>query len=122
MDARTRERLPVLPTLRRTADQRRQDAAEVLDAARNTPIGQTFTAAGRTLRRIDSPRAAAVKVWAQNVGTGTRHDLVKQEEHAFWTYAAIEVLRATGIFSGGRPWGRVSAPGVCADQRPIVRF
>ena len=97
MDARTRERLPVLPTLRRTADQRRQDAAEVLDAARNTPIGQTFTAADRTLRRIDSPRAAAVKVWAQNVGTGTRHDLVKQEEHAFWTYAAIEVLRATGI-------------------------
>ena len=97
MDARTRERLPVLPTLRRTADRRRQDAAEVLDAARNTAIGQTFTAAGRTLVRIDSPRAAAVKVWAQDVGTGTRHDLVKQEEHAFWTYAVIEVLRATGI-------------------------
>jgi site-specific recombinase XerD len=27
----------------------------------------------------------------------SRHDLVKQEDHAFWTYAAIEVLRATGI-------------------------
>ena len=97
MDARTRERVPVLPTLRRTVDRRRRDAAEVLDAARNTAIGQTFTAAGRTLRRIDSPRAAAVKVWAQDVGTGARHDLAKQEEHAFWTYAAIEVLRATGI-------------------------
>ena len=97
MDARTRERLPVLPTLRRTADRRRQDAAEVLDAARNTAIGQTFTAAGRTLLRVDSSRAAAVKVWAQDLGTGARHDLVKQEEHAFWTYAVIEVLRATGI-------------------------
>ena len=97
MDARTRDRLPVLPALRRTADRRRQDAAEVLDAARNTAIGQTFTAAGRTLVRVDSPRGAAVKVWAQDVGTGTRHDLVKQEEHAFWTYAVIEVLRATGI-------------------------
>ncbi|UCN05869.1 tyrosine-type recombinase/integrase [Mycobacterium intracellulare subsp. chimaera] len=31
------------------------------------------------------------------MGTGARHDLVKQEEQAFWAYAAIEVLRATGI-------------------------
>jgi integrase len=97
MDVRTRDRLPVLPTLRRTADRRRRDAAEVLEAARNTPVGQNFTAAGRTLLRVDSPRAAAVKVWAQDVGTGGRHDLVKEEEHAFWTYAVIEVLRATGI-------------------------
>ncbi len=34
----------------------------------------------------------------------------------------IIVLVATGIFSGGRPWGRVSAPGVCAGQRLILRF
>jgi integrase len=97
MDARTRERLPVLPVLRRTADRRRQDAAAVLDAARSTPIGQTFTTAGRTLLRIDSPRAAAVKVWVQDPRTGTRHDLAKEEDQAFWTYAAIEVLHATGI-------------------------
>ena len=96
MDARTRDRLPVLPVLRNSADRRRQDAAEVLDAARNSAIGQTFTAAGCTLVRIDSPRGAAVKVWAQD-DTGIRHDLVKQEGHAFWTYAVIEVLRATGI-------------------------
>ncbi|MDT5045497.1 MAG: hypothetical protein QOG75_1350 [Mycobacterium sp.] len=97
MDARTRDRLPVLPTLRRTADRRCRDAAEVLNAARNTTIGQSFTAAGRTLVRLDSPRGAAVKVWAQDMSTGTRHDLAKLEEHAFWTYAVIEVLRATGI-------------------------
>lgn len=96
MDARTRDRLPVLPALRRSAERRRRDTAEVLNAARNTVIGATFAAAGRTLLRIDSPRGAAVKVWAQD-NTGARHDLVKEESHAFWTHAVIEVLRATGI-------------------------
>lgn len=28
---------------------------------------------------------------------GTRHDLTWEEDHAFWTWAIIEVLRATGI-------------------------
>src|SRR6478672_3393054 len=69
MDARTRDRLPVLPVLRRTADRHRQDAAEVLDAARNTAIGQTFTAAGRTLVRVDSPRGAAVTIWSSKKTT-----------------------------------------------------
>ena len=32
------------------------------------------------------------------------------------------LLVETGVFSGGRPWGRVSAPGVCAGQRLILRF
>ncbi len=31
------------------------------------------------------------------MGTGARHDLVKQEEQAFLGLPAIEVLRATGI-------------------------
>jgi hypothetical protein len=53
----------VLPVLRNSADRRRQDAAEVLDAARNTAIGQTFTATGRTLVRIDSP-------WRSGQGLG----------------------------------------------------
>lgn len=34
----------------------------------------------------------------------------------------LALLYDTGIFSGGRPWGRVSAPGVCAGQRLILRF
>jgi hypothetical protein len=53
---------------------------------------------------------------------GRRVDLSKAEDRAFWTWAIVEVLRHTGIFSGGRPWGRVSAPGVCAGQRLILRF
>ena len=46
MDARTRERLPVLPVLVRTADQRRKTAGALLQAARQTEPGDTFTAAG----------------------------------------------------------------------------
>ena len=51
MDARTRERLPVLPVLVRTVDERRKNAAALLQAARQAPAGQAFTAAGQTLTR-----------------------------------------------------------------------
>ncbi len=47
MDARTRERLPVLPVLARSVDQRRTDAAALLAAARQAPPVMSFTAAGR---------------------------------------------------------------------------
>jgi hypothetical protein len=97
MDARTRERLPVLPVLIRTVDQRRKDAAMLLDAARRTPPGQSFTAAGQTLTRLAPRRSAAAKVWAENPSTSERRDLGREEEYAFWAFAAVEVLRATGI-------------------------
>ena len=51
MDARTRERLPVLPVLVRTVDRRRKTAEELLQAARQAELGDTFTAAGQTLTR-----------------------------------------------------------------------
>jgi hypothetical protein len=97
MDARTRERLPVLPVLVRTVDQRRKDAATVLDTARRTPPGQSFTAGGQTLIRLAPRRSAAAKVWAEDPTTGERRDLGREEEHAFWAFAAVEVLRATGV-------------------------
>ena len=99
MDARTRERLPVLPALIRTATQRRHGTAAVLAAARGTPAGQTFTAAGETLTRSSTPHAAAAsgKIWADEPATGRRRDLTLEEDHAFWAWAIIEVLRATGI-------------------------
>jgi integrase len=99
MDARTRERLPVLPALVRTAGQRRDDAAALLAAARGTPAGQTFTAAGETLTRSATPHAAAAsgKIWADDPAAGRRRDLTLEEDHAFWAWAIIEVLRATGI-------------------------
>jgi Phage integrase family len=97
MDARTRERLPVLPVLVRTVDQRRKDAAALLAAARTTPPGQTFTAAGQTLLRTIAPWSSPGMVWADDPVTGKRRHLGREEDHAFWAWAVVEVLHATGI-------------------------
>jgi integrase len=93
MDARTRERLPVLPVLVQTVDERRKNAAALLQAARQTVPGQAFTAAGQTLTR--SVTKAAGKIWA-DPATGKRRDLGHEDDHAFWAWAAVEVLRLTG--------------------------
>lgn len=37
------------------------------------------------------------KVWAHDPANGKRRDLSKEEEHALWAFAVVEVLRATGI-------------------------
>src|ERR1035441_3219685 len=47
MDARTRERLPVLPVLVRTVDERRKSAAALLEAARQAPPGPSSPPPGR---------------------------------------------------------------------------
>ena len=97
MDARTRERLPVLPVLAASVDQRRKDTAALLEAARQARHGEEFTAAGQTLIRVITPGSAAAKTWAADPATGKRRDLGKEEEHAFWAFAAVEILRSTGI-------------------------
>ncbi len=97
MDARTRERLPVLPVLVDWVDTRRRHAAAMLDAARRAEPGKEFTAAGQRLIRIAPTRSAAAKIWAQDPVTGRRRELAREEEHAFWAFAAVEVLRHTGI-------------------------
>ena len=96
MDARTRERLPLLPALVRHAAQRHQHAEELLRAACQTRPGATFTAAGQTLIR-SLTRAPTPRVWAEDPVTGKRQDLTREEDQAFWTWAIIEVLRATGV-------------------------
>ncbi|MFJ7625323.1 hypothetical protein ACIQZN_02385 [Streptomyces sp. NPDC097595] len=97
MDARTRERLPVLPILVRSVGQRRRDAAAVLQAAQPTSPGEVFAAAGQRLVRSVVPHGTAGRIWAENPDTGKRRDLGLEDERAFWTWAAVEVLRATGI-------------------------
>jgi hypothetical protein len=97
IDARTRERLPVLPVLVRVVDQRRAASDALLRAARATPPGDTFTAAGQTLVRSVTPTATAGKVWAEDPATGRRRDLSLEDDHAFWVWATVEVLRATGV-------------------------
>jgi hypothetical protein len=97
MDQRTRDQIPVLPRLVTTVDQRRTDAAPLLAAARAAAPGTLFTAAGRTLRRAVRPTAGGGKVWADNPDTGQCHDVTREEDDAFWTWAIVEVLRHTGI-------------------------
>jgi integrase len=97
MDARTRERLPVLPVLVESVNRRRKEAAALLESATQTAPGATFTAAGQTLMRVAPSRSAAAKIWAVEPDTGQRRDLGREEEHAFWAFAAVEALRATGI-------------------------
>ena len=102
MDARTRERLPVLPALVQAVSQRRKTADALLLAARDTPPGQAFSAAGQTLTRSVALHATSTKVWADDPATSQRRDLTLEEDHAFWSWAIVEVLRATGIFSRGQ--------------------
>jgi Phage integrase family len=97
MDARTRDRLPVLPVLVRAAAQWRTDTAALLTAARAAAPGQRFTAAGQTLIRSVRPHADPDNIWAHHPDTGARRLLNREEDHAFWAWAIIEVLRLTGV-------------------------
>ena len=97
MDQRTRERLPVLPVLARTAADRRNATARHLRAAMTTPPGEIIEGTGGTLRRALAPKANGRHVWAEDTATGKRRNLSYEEEEAFWAFATIEVLRLTGI-------------------------
>jgi integrase len=99
MDARTRERLPVLPVLVRCAARQHADAAALLQAARSASPGDVITAAGQTLARAATSSASA-SIWAEDLATGKHRNLTTDEDRAFWAWAAIEVLRATGMRAG----------------------
>ncbi|WP_207757560.1 tyrosine-type recombinase/integrase [Nonomuraea cypriaca] len=98
MDQRTRERLPALPKLADAVNQHRQDAAALLQAARDTRLDASFTFAGRTWHRL-STTAYAGSIWIQpaDADPTTRLDAVKHDADAFWAWAFVEVLRHTGI-------------------------
>ena len=76
----------------------RNTAAELLQAARDTPAGSLFTAGGQTLRRaVMKTTTTTGRIWAEDPGTGKRRDLTFEEHRGFWTWAMVEVLRLTGI-------------------------
>ncbi|MDQ3151025.1 MAG: site-specific integrase, partial [Actinomycetota bacterium] len=96
MDARTRGRLPVLPTLVRVVDERRKTTEALLQAARGTTPGDCFTIAGQIFTRSITKRHTD-KVWVDDPATGKRRDLAMEEDLAFWAWATVEVLRTTGV-------------------------
>jgi hypothetical protein len=97
MDQRTRERIPVLPALLAKVDAERQAAAGRLRAAGGTAPGQLFTVAGQTLRRPARAHVSAGRTWAQDPGSVKYRDLTLEDHRAFWTWAAVHVLRHSGI-------------------------
>ena len=97
MDQRTRERIPVMPVLIGTVTTAHKAATERLHAAQATTAGELFTAAGQNLRRSRTTHATASITWAEDPQTGKRRDLSLEEHQAFWTWAAVEVLRHTGV-------------------------
>ncbi len=96
MDQRTRDRLPVLPVLVEAVDRERKAAAARLATAQRTHPGETFTVDGVTLRLARLARHSP-RVWAEEPATGRRRDLIREEDNAFWAWAAVEVLRMTGV-------------------------
>lgn len=97
MDTRTRQRLPELPALARHAQQRRQDASELLTAAVATPPRQHLTSPDGTVLIRRAVGRGSDRVWVQEASSGVRRDLTREEDHAFWAWAIIEVLRHTGV-------------------------
>jgi len=93
MDARTRERLPVLPVLVATVERRRLAAAALLAAAQAAEPGQRFTANGHQLTRLG---AWSGKLMVTD-SDGCRRDLRREENYAFWAWAAVNVLRLAGV-------------------------
>ena len=96
MDARTRGRLPVLPALVRTVDEQRKSTDVLLQAARRTMPGDRFTITGQSFTRSITTRPTD-RVWVDDTAGGRRRDLAMEEDLAFWAWAAVEVLRTTGV-------------------------
>ena len=97
MDQRTRERLPVLPALMAATEAERSAAQERLAVARAFRPGEMFTVAGQTLQRPLLASGSDSRIWGADPDTGKRRDLKGEERRAFWTWAAVELLRLTGI-------------------------
>lgn len=96
-DQRTRERLPVLPALIRTADRRLKEAKARLDAIDAAPSGSTVTVLGETFVLPKSGIRADGKPGRVRDAAGNFRDLRGEEKRAFFAWATIEILRHTGI-------------------------
>jgi integrase len=97
MDQRTRERMPILPALVVAVDAARKAAAGRLAAAKATQADELFSVDGITLRRSRSTTRQVANIWAEDPISGKRRNLTLEEHRAFWAWAAVEVLRHTGI-------------------------
>ena len=93
MDARTRARLPALPALVRALNEKRKATAALLETAGRAEPGEAIAHAGSLLVR----RRRTDGVWVDDLASGKRRDLTGEEDRAFWAWATVEILRATGV-------------------------
>ncbi|MER7045540.1 site-specific integrase [Streptomyces jumonjinensis] len=98
-DQRTRERLPVLPTLIRVAERRLKEASIRLEALYAAPFGSSFEVLGETFRKSKGATRSGGQPTHTYDSHGKRRDLGAEEKRAFWAWATIEILRHTGIRS-----------------------
>ena len=76
------------------------------------PPGRQFTAAGQTLDPVRAPAGRSPrKVWARRPRHRQAPDLTGEEDHAFWAWAIIEVLRAHRHPGRGTPRAHPPQPG-----------
>ena len=66
-----------------------------LAAARSARPRRAVHRGRQTMRRLILP-SSDLRVWADDA-RGIRRDLIREEDNAFWAWAAVEVLRHTGI-------------------------
>ncbi|WP_078962905.1 tyrosine-type recombinase/integrase [Streptomyces sp. XY533] len=104
MADRTRVRQPLLPVLVRHVEDRYERLAALLAAAEPVPLGGVFEHEGRRYRRTDSREdhrrakiLAEPTVRVTDEATGELTHVSMAEEAAFWEWAAVEVLRHSGI-------------------------
>lgn len=107
MHQRVRERLPHLPGLVEAAHSHRRQQTALLAAARASAIEDSFEHNGIRYRRVThtySPKYIKYShpgtpgtVLIENIDTGERTDITREEEDAFWAWAIIEALRLTGV-------------------------
>src|SRR3546814_16766697 len=96
MDQRTRERLPVLSQLVRSAADRRAAAAALLVAAQNTETGEVIAGTDGDLRRSLIRRGTGRVEGADNTVTGVRPNATYKDADAYWDFSTTTVFRRHG--------------------------
>ncbi|MDH6127386.1 hypothetical protein [Kitasatospora sp. GP82] len=96
-DARTRERLPLLPAFMQVAARRPREAKARLEALEAAPLGGTITVLGETFTVPRSGHRADGKPSHASDSNGNRRDIRSDEKPAFHGWATVEILRPTGI-------------------------
>ncbi len=85
-----------------------------------SPPGEALSAPGTELvRSVVDPRSGLGKLWVHDSVEGAdRRDLARDEDHAFWAWAAVEVLRAPAF--GSKSYSRSVTTRWCNTACPTL--